>query len=57
MLLNTPDIEIFDKVPIRYKLFIDDHSYDIIKHTCLVPLQAKNPKMRINPPKADKGTE
>ena len=41
----------------RCRLFIDDHSYDIIKHTCLVPLQAKNPKMRINPPKADKGTE
>ena len=35
MLLNTPDIEIFDKVPIRYKLFIDDHSYDIHNKTYL----------------------
>ena len=25
--------------------------------TCLVPLQAKNPNIRINPPRADNGTE
>ena len=25
--------------------------------TCFVPLQAKNPKTNINPPKADRGTE
>lgn len=25
--------------------------------TCLVPLQAKNPKMSIKPPKAERGTE
>jgi len=27
------------------------------KNTCFVPLQAKNPKMRTSPPRADRGTE
>ncbi len=27
------------------------------ENTCFVPLQAKNPKMRTSPPRADRGTE